>query len=1126
MKFNFVPIIIMLSKWAAYGFCIQLLFFNMIIAGSAVGQKSASVKEVEITLDLRNSTISKLFKEIETKTDFRFSLDRSELKTELNNRISITDQNIKVADVLMEVSKYSGIKFKQVNNNINVRKIEKGEADPLSFEVIQVVKDIDITGKITDENGEGLPGASVVVKGTSNGTTTNIEGDFKLTASDEAILTISFVGYVTQEVPVGGRSTIDSQMELDAEQLEEVVVVGYGTQKKENLTGSVESIDGQELTRQPVFQTSQALAGLAPGLVATQSSGQPGADGATIRIRGIGTLGNGSKNDPLILVDGIPDNINGVDANDIESISVLKDASAAAIYGSRAANGVIIITTKRGKSGDLKLTYNTYFGVQKITQNLNFLDGLGYIENINKANPGTYDDDFISSYRATRGTDANPDTDWVNEVFTESGVQKYHRLGVSGGSEKIRTSASLSYMDQDGNIPNFKFKRYNGRFNTDMQINDKFDINFDLNFRRSIRQAPSAGFDELTRQAYRIPPLFSAINSDGSYGPGWNGQNPVAAAIDGGLSVEQFNYFRGVLKANYRPTENLVVSLTYSPQYNDDARKSFRAQYDWTDLSQSGTYPNQNSLSQYNGRAFQDNFNTVVTYSKDFSNHSLGATIGYEFLKNTSSSFSASRRNYVLQEFQQLSSGDADTQLNSGGESLNGLQSIFGRVNYAFNNKYLVEANLRRDASSRFAADNRVSVFPSFSLGWRVAEESFLASSPVISDLKLRASWGKLGNQQIAGDFPYVSSFGVGTANPIIGGVPITGGAQSVLSNSALRWESTETSNFGVDAAFLENRLSLTAEYYIRTTNDILLQANTVPPSTGLSPPVQNVGSVENKGWDMALNWQDAIGELKYTFNFNIANYSNKVTNLGELDELPPGGEITRVGESIGSIFGYQAMGLFQSQDEIDGAPVQQFGGVQPGDVRYVDQLTVDSDNDGIADATDGIINSDDRVIIGNSLSRLNYGFDLSARFRAFDLSMSFLGVGKREIVLQGDVAYAFFNAGKIQQWQSDSWTPDNTGASYPRLTPGSSHNNWRTSTQWLFDASYFRVRNITLGYTLPNTLLQKLTVRDLRVYASGQNLLTFDNLPEGIDPTIPNFTSGGFYPVTSVYTLGLSLSF
>ncbi len=983
-----------------------------------------------------------------------------------------------------------------------------------------------ITGTVSENTGSPLPGVNVIVKGTSIGTVTDVEGKYALSVDQSAsILLFSSVGFVSEEIVIENQSVINVTLNEDITALGEIVVVGYGTQKKINMTGSVSTIKNEEIAKQPVFQTSQALAGLAPGLVATQSSGQPGSDNATLRIRGLGTLGTARKNNPLILVDGIPDDIDGVDPNDIENVSILKDAAAAAIYGSRAANGVILITTKRGKSGDVRVNYSNYFGVQRVTQNLKYLDGLGYIENVNKATPGTYDDAFIANYAATRGTDESPDTDWVNDVFSENGFQQYHRFSVNGGSEMAKVAASISFMDQNGNIPNFDFKRYNGRFNTDLKISKKFDINFDLNFRRSIQNEAAAGLNLITRQAYRVPPLFSAINSDGTWGPGWGGQNPVASSRAGGIKENRINYFRGLLKANYRPVDGLVLSVMFAPQYNDYFSKRFTAQYEWQDLSESGIYPNQNSLFQVNERSFQNNFNAIINYSKDFNDHYIGATLGYEILKNDFSWFDASRKNYVLQEFQQLSLGDADTQLNRGNETQNGLESFFGRVNYSYKNKYLFEANIRRDASSRFAPENRVSIFPAFSFGWRVAEEAFLSSSNVISDLKLRASWGQLGNQQIAGNFPYQSTFQVGIANPIIGGVPITGGAQTILANRNLQWETTETLNFAVDVSFLENRLALTGEYYIRTTSDILLNA-TVPTSLGLAPPVQNVGSVENKGFDLDINWNDDIGDFKYGINFNISDYINTVTELGGLTELPPGGEIIRVGESMGSIYGLEVVGLFGDQAEIDGAPVQQFGPVEPGDVRYKDQLTIDNNGDGIPDEADGIVNNDDRVIIGNSLPRVNWGLNLTASFRNFDFSASFIGVGKRQIILSGDVAYAFFNAGKIQEWQQDSWTPDNTDASYPRLTPGSSHNNWRTSEQWLFDVSYFRFRNITLGYTFSQDLFGKSGIRNLRLYVSGQNLFTSDNLPEGIDPTVPNFTYGAFYPITSVYTAGLSVNF
>lgn len=974
-----------------------------------------------------------------------------------------------------------------------------------------------VTGSVEDESGTPLIGVNVLVKGTSTGTVTDFDGRFTLEVPEgRNTLVLSYTGYQSQEVDITSSTNLEIVLAEDIYGLEEIVVVGYSTQKKVNLTGSVEVIEGSEVARQPVFQTSQALVGLAPGLTATQSSGQPGGDGATIRIRGIGTLGSGSKNDPLILVDGIPDNLNGVDPNDIESISVLKDAAAASIYGSRAANGVILITTKRGAAGEVKFNYSNYVGVQEITQNLQFEDGLGYIENFNKAQPGSFDESFINDYRA--GKDSNPDqypdTDWVNELFSETGIQQYHRIAVNGGSENIRVAASISYMNQKGNIPNFEFQRYNGRFNTDIKVSDKFDINFDLNFRRSLNEEPTAGLGLLTRQAYRIAPLFTAVNSDGTYGQGFSERNPIAEVFSGGMRNETFNYFRGVLKANYRPVDGLVVSMTYAPQYNDNLFKSFRAIWEWVDVPSgtSGSEPNQNFLSQSNSRSFQDNFNVIANYDKYLGDHRIGVTAGYEFLKFNGQSFNAFRDNFTLQEFQQLNQGSADNAQNSGSATLNGLQSFFGRINYSFDDRYLLEANLRRDASSRFAKENRVSIFPSFSVGWRISQEAFMASQNLFSDLKLRASWGQLGNQQIGGDFPYQSLFGIGSDNYLFGGSIYTGGSQSVLANRALQWETTETTNVGIDAGFLNNRLTLTAEYYIRQTKDILLEA-TIPLSTGLNPPFQNVGTVENRGIDLAVDWRNNVGEFSYGVRFNFADVVNEVTDLGGLNELPPGNTIVRVGEPINAIYGYQVLGFFQSQNEIDGAPTH-FGQVLPGDLRYEDVNG------------DGAITADDRLVIGNSIPRKSYGLDLFAGYKGFDLNISFIGVGARDIVLGGDVAYAFSNAGKIQTWQTDSWTPENTDASYPRLFSGTEHNNWRTNSFWVFDASYFRLRNLTLGYTFPETLLSSIFLDDLRIYASGQNLWTIDDMPEGIDPTVPNFTGGGYYPVTSVFTLGLNVSF
>ena len=976
----------------------------------------------------------------------------------------------------------------------------------------------------------------MIVKGTSTGTVTDISGkySFEITGAAETLV-FSSVGYVTQEVSINNQSVIDITMEEDITALEEIVVVGYGTQEKVNVTGSVSTIKPEELVKQPVFQTSQGLQGAVSGLVATQTSGQPGEDGARLRIRGIGTLGSGRKNDPLVMVDGVPDNIDRIDPNDIASISVLKDASAVAIYGSRAANGVILITTKRGKSGAMQATFNTWIGIQNIAQNLKFLDSPGYMKAFNDAEPGSFSQDQIDAYSvpgAPVGTEALPNTDWVNELFSENGFQQYYNFGVKGGTESARISATLSYMDQKGNIPNFNYKRFNGRINTDLMVGKKLEVIFDLKFNRSIQHSPPvsqgrSAVHNATRQAYRNQPLFNAYNDDGSWGAGFNGGNPVAFVNSEGLDEQITNYFRGMLKAVYRPIDDLAITLMYTPQFTDYDRDNFSAGWEWkygSDAPIEKVLPANRELFKRTSETFVNNFNALVNYDKDFGEHSIGALVGYEVISSDFSTWSASRTGFVLPEFRQLNNGDANTQLNSGTATLYGLQSIFGRVNYSFKNRYLFEFNIRNDASSRFAKGYRSSTFPSVSAGWRMSEEGFWPENSFFSELKLRGSWGQMGNQftynndGTVNNFPYTSLFGVGNANPVIGGIPIIGGAQTILANSELQWETGESANIAFDAGFFSNKLSLTAEFYERTTKDILL-AVTINPSVGLANPVQNAGNVVNRGVDLDLGWQDAVGEFRYGITGNFTTFTNEITDLGGLDELPPGNTINRVGESINATFGMRVLGLYQESDFTDGAlnadlPVPQFGAVQAGDIKYLDLNE------------DGLINNDDRMVIGNSVYTTSWGLNFNAEFKGFDFGMTFIGASGRDVTLQGDAGYSFYNAGKIQEWQTDYWTPERTNASLPRLTALSVHHNWRTNDTWTFDASYVRFRNLTLGYTLPQAVLDKIKIHNLRIYLSGQNLFTWDHMPDGIDPLVPNFSTGIFYPVTQVYNLGLNLTF
>jgi TonB-linked SusC/RagA family outer membrane protein len=980
-----------------------------------------------------------------------------------------------------------------------------------------------VRGTVYDEKNSPLPGVSVLIKNSNMGTVTDLDGGYQVEVpSNNAVLIYSFLGFFKQEVIVGAQRVININLKENLSDLGEVVVVGYGDQKRINLTGSVESIDGAAIAKQPVFRASQALVGLTPGLTAIQSSSRPGADNATLRIRGTGSLG--ASNDPLVLIDGIQGDINNIDPADIESISVLKDAAAAAIYGSRGSNGVILVTTKRGKDGAMTVSYNVSAGWQEPQTLPTYIGALDFLRATNER------PDFIAQYAQNMATnpDIYPDTDWMDLLFTESGFQQYHNVSVNGGTDKVKMLASISYTDQNANVVNYNFKRYNGRFNTDIKVNNKINLSFDLNFSQEQTGEPNSSLAQIFQGAYRIAPTQVAIHTDGSWGDGWSGENPIARARDGGKNMLQNNYFRGLMRINYEPIKNLNFSLTYSPEYRDLFSRNFQKMYttilDWP-TKKTRTVPDRNSLSNTNTRIFEDNLIGLVSYKRSFLDHNFAILGGYEFIKSNWSQFGASRTDFIIDRLEQLNAGAETNMRNFGSATHSSLLSYFSRFNYSYKDKYLFEANIRRDASSRFAPENRVSYFPSFSAGWRLTEESFFSGLDFFSEFKLRASWGRLGNQQIGNDFPYTSNILLGAANYIFGSRVATGAAQNVLANRSIRWETTETTNIALDAGLLNNKLLFTIEYYNRTTNDILL-ALPVPRVVGLSAPLQNAGSVENKGFDFSLNWRDNIGAFKYSVNANFSDVRNSVVDLGGLGQIISGNSITVVGSPINSIFGYQSQGFFQNQAEIAEAP-RQFGALIPGNIRYVNQLTIDTDGDGIPDAADGVINPDDRIILGDPFPRYSYALTLNAEYKGFDFSIMFQGVGKRDVFLQGDAIWPLNNAGKIQEWHTrESWTPERPNARIPVLAPTSSgSNDARASDVWVFDASYLAIRNLSLGYNFP-TIKNRLKANNLRVYTSIQNLANFNSLPPGTNPLTPNGSSGAIFPITRAYTFGASLTF
>jgi len=974
-----------------------------------------------------------------------------------------------------------------------------------------------ISGIVTGVDGIPLSGASVKVKSASAGVSTDASGRFSIDVNIGQTLVVSYIGYEDQEINITSLNALTIRLNLTDTSLEETVVVGYGRQKKINLTGAVKQLDGEALSSQPSVQTSAALMGQVAGVQITQNSGQPGRNVGTIRIRGTGTLGDA---EPLVLIDGIPGDLNSISSTDIASVSVLKDASASAVYGSRAANGVILVTTKRGSKGKTGLTYSNFLGWKKATDQPKFVDGARFmeLENMGSQNMGMapiWSDTYINEWKTNHLTDPDnyPSTNWVDETFTEPGLQQRHQLSISGGSEEIRFFGSLSYDDERSNIPNYGFKRYSIRMNTDIYALKNLNFNFDILLLRGEQTSPSASISRIITDIFRIPSVYVSRYSHGGWGPAFNLNNPTAYIHDGGPSRDKTTTVRPNLGLNYKLFDALNLRVAYSPDLQIGNVKTMVKSYDITDAAGETVLqmPSINSLTQRESTTFNQTLNATLNYQKYFGKHTVNILGGYEFVTFKNTYFEAFRDQFLLQDLEELNAGAVANQQNNGSGSEWSLRSFFGRLNYNYDSKYLLEANLRYDGSSRFNEENRWGLFPSFSAGWVVSEESFMKPLHFLSHFKIRGSWGILGNQKI-GTYPYISTIDLGQ-NYVLGGVGVTGAAQLGLSNAGITWEQTTSANLGFDIAVLQNRVNFSLDIFNRKTSDILLQLP-VPLILGLSAPFQNAGEVENKGWEMELGYKSRGGkDFSYGLSFNVSDVKNRVTNLKGAGPFISGNNITIEGAPIQSVYGYKSDGFFNSQQEID-AHAQQSGQIAPGDIRYVDQNK------------DGVINADDRVIIGDPFPSLNYGINLSARYKNFDISVFFQGIGRRDVYLSDYAAWPLYNGSNIREWQAmDFWTPENLNASMPRFTQGGSHSNFATSDFWVYDASYLRLRNLQLGYTLSSTSAKKLPVDNFRLFLLGENLANFFNkMPQGVDPNVPN--GSGYFPISRLLAVGLNIKF
>lgn len=982
-----------------------------------------------------------------------------------------------------------------------------------------------IKGTITNAEGKPVAGASVTVTGSGKGVASGEDGSFSLTiGANDKYIVISAIGYTNKEVAVTAETTYAVSLEAADNRLDDVVVVGYATQKKVNLTGSVSSISSKDIENRPLTQASQALAGLVTGTIVSQGSGQPGNNAAGITIRGIGSYGAGGG--PLILVDGLATSINDVDPNNIASISVLKDAASASIYGSRAANGVILIETKRGKSGKMVITYGGYAGWQNATQLPEFLSSWEYAQLRNEANKNAggspaYTDAEIEKFRNQTDPDNYPDVPhFENLLNSGSGFQSSHNISFMGGNEKNRYVFSAGYLTQDGIVAKNGYKRYNILFNNDAKIRDNLTLKVSLQGYTASQRSPrqyDGGMNSMINFALREGPVYAGRKSDGTYGYQDN-YSPEAWLASNSFYNGTNKYFLGGAELSWQPFKGFSLSgkvgYNFWSNYNKDYASDF--QFD------ANKYVGPNNLSVSSGQGTQITLQSIATYTRAIGDHNFTLLAGVSEEKYQDWYLTGFRKDFPTSLLYELNAGSATGMTNSGSASEWSMRSFFGRLNYVLQNKYLLEANLRADATSRFPAAGRWGYFPSFSAGWRISEESFMKDRfSWLDEFKIRASWGKLGNQNV-GTYPYQNLVSLGQ-NYSFGGILSSGAATTRLSNADITWETTTTTNIGIDLTVLNGRLGLVADVFEKNTDGVLYSIAT-SSVLGMETSPVNVGSVRNRGFELALTYRQPIGRFNLSVSPNFSYIQNRITSLaGGLQQNINSGLF--VGQPIGIIYGYEADGLFVDAADIARYPTQPYS-AEPGFVRYKDISGPNGVPDGIVDA------NYDRKVIGSTVPKYTYGLTITADYKGFDLYILAQGLGGFEKQIGSYAAFAFYNGGQIQRWQADNrWTAENPNpdAEYPKLTSlNMGSGTIMTSTYWNRDASFVRLKNIQLGYTLPASLVQKAHFSKVRVYFSGQNLFSINSFYKGWDPEMNMATGDGsqFYPLTNVYTFGINASF
>ncbi len=1118
----------------------KLLTFFLLVILTQVWGTGYSQK---ISLEKRNITLESALKAIEKQTDYLFLYDKMEVP--VNHRVSVSIRHESIEETLKRLFEGLPLTYKIFRHNIVIRKNQDGavkephiesklEGLPPGFAHI-------VTGKITDERGEGLPGVSILVKGTQAGMISNVDGSFNIEVPDQsAVLVFSFVGYLSQEITVGDNIHIEVNLKVDARSLEEIVVVGYGGTQKVNLTGAISTIQYDEkLDNRPITNASQALGGTASGVWVSQNSGKPGSDGAQIRIRGWGTLNNSN---PLIIVDGVEGSFDQLNPSDIQSISVLKDAASAAIYGSKAANGVVLITTRMGTGSEkMQVNINSYVGMQSLGRRYSLINNsaqsmeLTNAAMINNGSSHLFPQELIDRYKS--GTDAfkYPNTDWFRELFRNALIQQ-NNLSVSGVSGKTSTYLSLNNLNQQGLVPNTNSRRLGIRANVDTKINSWFKLGGRLSFLNRLSKEPYSDitYGSLGRVFEMLggaTPYTAPYDRMGRFGSVevfdqagamlYDNRNPLIDASNG-RTTTQDNLVTINATADINLTEELLFKTTFASngawslvdRYNSSV-------FGYTDSGIETITKNYNreGLEMNRGADYSmnTNFFSTLTWSKAFGGHDFKLLAGFQNESNKIQTLYARRNNPPKEGLTQVDAGTSGIQGTGNMDRLRSL-SYFGRLNYVLKDKYLFEANFRADGSSRFRKGSRWGYFPGVSLGWRVSEEAFLRYSDLISNLKLRASWGKLGNQNVASYSPYLTI--IDQSNLLsnsFGGAFAPGMAITSLVDENISWEQTSTLDIGVEAGFWNDRISVEADYFRKNTTDILVQLPIPLVLGGLTAPFENKGAMRNDGIEIILNYRNLASgtdRLKVDLGFNLTYINNKVTDFGT-ERSPDQLFLIREGYSFRELYGYKTEGIYQSDAEAKEHMHANGFVPQEGNLRFRDVNK------------DGRLDYQDKQSLGNTIPKFTYGISPSFKYKRFDLNILLQGVSGVNLFNRNIFTNLAFENRVIQTRWLDAWTPENSGSKLPMARFDDSWDN-SDSDFWVVNGGFMKVKNLQLGYGLPENITDRLKLQKAYLYLNAQNLWTIASKEyDGYDPERNTFDAGArVYPIPRILSFGVNLNF